>query len=98
MAFESSDSKESTVITPVSDLKIATPIRFVAGLGMLLETPGLNPKLKPERFEKLPVDLEKTQKLVDLLTHKESHHGFGLKGTRHQDALRVMERRRLDIP
>lgn len=66
MSF-SSDSKESTVITPVGDLKIATLIRFVAGLVMLLEIPGLNPALKPERFEKLP---EKTQKPVGLPTHE----------------------------
>ena len=37
VAFEG--SKDETVVVPVRDLKIASPIRFVAGLGMLCEIP-----------------------------------------------------------
>ena len=37
-----------TVVVPVRDLKIASPIRFVAGLGMLCEIPNSKSGMKPD--------------------------------------------------
>ena len=64
VAFEG--SQDETVVVPVRDLKIASPIRFVAGLGMLCEIPNSKSGVKPDRIERLPNDLSKPQKLVDL--------------------------------
>ena len=49
---------------------------------MLLEVTGLNPELTPERFEQLPVDLEKTQKFVDLLAHEGEPPWFWVEGNK----------------
>ena len=68
VAFEG--SQDETVVVPVRDLKIASPIRFVAGLGMLCEIPNSKSGVKPDRIERLPNDLSKPQKLVDLPIHE----------------------------
>ena len=68
IAFEG--SQDETVVVPVRDLKIAAPIRFVAGLGMLCEIPNSKSGVKPDRIERLPNDLSKPQKLVDLPIHE----------------------------
>ena len=70
VAFEG--SQDETVVVPVRDLKIASPIRFVAGLGMLCEIPNSKSGVKPDsdRIERLPTDLSKPQKLVDLPIHE----------------------------
>ena len=68
VAFEG--SQDGTVVVPVRDLKIASPIRFVAGLGMLCEIPNSKSGVKPDRIERLPTDLSKPQKLVDLPIHE----------------------------
>ena len=68
VAFEG--SQDETVVVPVRDLKIASPIRFVAGLGMLCEIPNSKSGVKPDRIDRLPNDLSKPQKLVDLPTHE----------------------------
>ena len=70
VAFEG--SQDATVVVPVRDLKIASPIRFVAGLGMLCEIPNSKSGVKPDRIERLPTDLSKPQKLalVDLPIHE----------------------------
>ena len=51
VAFEG--SQDETVVVPVRDLKIASPIRFVAGLGMLCEIPNSKSGVKPDRIERL---------------------------------------------
>ena len=43
-------SQDETVVVPVRDLKIASPIRFVAGLGMLCEIPNSKSGVKPDRI------------------------------------------------
>ena len=68
VAFEG--SQDETVVVPVRDLKIASPICFVAGLGMLCEIPNSKSGVKPDRIERLPTDLSKPQKLVDLPIHE----------------------------
>ena len=68
VAFEG--SQDETVVVPVRDLKIASPIRFVAGLGMLCEIPNSKSGVKPDRIERLPNDLSNPQKLVDLPIHE----------------------------
>ena len=68
VAFEG--SQDETVVVPVRDLKIASPIRFVAGLGMLCEIPNSKSGVKPDKIERLPNDLSKPQKLVDLPIHE----------------------------
>ena len=68
VAFEG--SQDATVVVPVRDLKIASPIRFVAGLGMLCEIPDSKSGVKQDRIERLPTDLSKPQKLVDLPIHE----------------------------
>ena len=67
VAFEG--SQDETVVVPVRDLKIASPIRFVAGR-MLCEIPNSKSGVKPDRIERLPNDLSKPQKLVDLPIHE----------------------------
>ena len=68
VAFEG--SQDETVVVPVRDLKIASPIRFVAGLGMLCEIPNSKSGVKPDRIERLPTDLSNPQKWVDLPIHE----------------------------
>ena len=71
LAFHGKSSTlRELMVVPVRDLKIASPIRFVAGLGMLCEIPNSKSGVKPDRIERLPNDLSKPQKLVDLPIHE----------------------------
>ena len=77
VAFEG--SQDETVVVPVRDLKIASPIRFVAGLGMLCEIPNSKSGVKPDRIERLPNDLSKPRNWLICPSMKGNHLGIGVK-------------------